>query len=57
MLDNHTQNSARSVNETDMYYKMYKLLLPTNTRAYRTYFDKRTRKHKWVKNYFKYNPV
>jgi hypothetical protein len=55
LFNNHKQNVPRNVNETDMYYKMYKLLLSANTRVYRTYFDRRIQKQTWIKNYFKYN--
>lgn len=55
LFNNHSQNVPRNVNETGMYYKMYKLLLFSYTRAYRTYFDIRIQKQTWAKTYFQYN--
>lgn len=55
LINSHKQNVPRNINETGMYYKMYKLRLFSNTRAYRKYFYTRIQKQTWVKNYFKYN--
>lgn len=56
LFNSHKQNVLRNINETGMYYKMYKLLLFFKyTCTSYVFLNRRIQKQTWVNNYFKYN--